>query len=282
MIGVWRPARLFAAAAAWLVTPLAMANPAASAGPVLPVVAEQALAGQVVQIDVYQPPGPVRGAVVLSHGFTRSRSTLGAHAAALAQQGFLALTPDLPSTFNFQRNAQGLAELVALLRAGGTFGPPVPRTVLVGFSAGGLSSLLAAATPGVVGYVGLDPFDRALSSAEQAAAGEGRATGLGLNFAPGLRTPALLLRAPPSRCNAQAVAAPWAQALPALLADRVIANASHCDFEAPSDWLCQLACGAPDPARQAQVRQALLDAVGGWLPPEPVNPANPPASPKVP
>ena len=34
--------------------------------------------------------------------------------------------------------------------------------MLVGLSAGGLSSLLAAHTPGVVGYVGLDPFDRTL------------------------------------------------------------------------------------------------------------------------
>ena len=34
--------------------------------------------------------------------------------------------------------------------------------MLVGFSAGALSSLLAAHTLGVVGYVGLDPFDRML------------------------------------------------------------------------------------------------------------------------
>ena len=38
-------------------------------------------------------------------------------------------------------------------------GPPVDRVMLVGRSAGGLSNLLAADAPGVVGYVSLDPFD---------------------------------------------------------------------------------------------------------------------------
>lgn len=221
---------------------------------------ELTLAGRAVAVDVYRPAGPLRGAAILSHGFTRSRTTLGGHAAALASQGILALTPDLPATFDFRRNAQGLAELVAMLRAGGDLGPPVPRVVLVGFSAGGLSSLLAAATPGVVGYVGLDPFDRSLPDGQ---------TALGLAYAPTLQTEALLLRAPPSRCNAESVAAPWSKALPGLRADRVIAGASHCDFESPSDWMCAIACGAPDPARQALVRAALLEAMDRWLPPVP-------------
>lgn len=218
---------------------------------------ELLLAGRPVTADVYRPGGAVRGAAVLSHGFTRSRTTMGGHASALAEVGVLAITPDLPFTFDFQRNAQALAGLVALLRTGGELGPPVPRVVLVGFSAGALSSLLAAAAPGVVGYVGLDPFDRRVGDSPGA---------LGLGFAPGLPTPAVLVRAPPSGCNAKSVAAPWAQALPALVADRVVDGASHCDFESPSDWVCQLACGAPDPVRQATVRSALMDAIERWLP----------------
>jgi dienelactone hydrolase len=234
---------------------------------------ELGLAGREVAIDLYRPAGDsaaARGAVILAHGFTRSRTTLGGHAAALAAAGVLALTPDLPYTFDFHRNAQGLAELVARLQAGGTFGAPVRRVALVGFSAGALSSLLAAATPGVVGYVGLDPFDRTSSDG---------ATALGRDFAPALRTEAILLRAPPSRCNAQAVAAPWGRLLPALVADRVIDGASHCDFESPSDWICRLACGDTDPARQALVRATLLEAVDRWLPrgprAAPVAPATP-------
>jgi pimeloyl-ACP methyl ester carboxylesterase len=134
----------------------------------------------------------------------------------------------------------------------------VDRVVLVGFSAGALSSLLAAGTPGVVGYVGLDPFDRTRPDGQIA---------LGMTVAPTLRTPAVLVRAEPSRCNAQAVAAPWAGALPALQSDTVIASASHCDFESPTDWICNLACGPADEARQARVGEVVRNAVRGWLVP---------------
>ena len=215
-----------------------------------------ALDGHQVTLDVYLATGPVRGAVILSHGFTRSRATLAGHAQALADVGVLALTPDLPCTFDFRCNARALTALVGSLRAGGTFGAPVERVMLVGFSAGGLSSLLAAATPGVVGFVGMDPFDRTMPD---------EAERLGLAAASRLRTEALLLRAPPSRCNAEAVAAPWATVLPALWRDELIAGASHCDFESPTDWMCRLACGDTAPARQQQVRQELLDAAARWL-----------------
>jgi hypothetical protein len=77
----------------------------------------------------------------------------------------------------------------------------------------------------------------------------------------------VLLRAPPSRCNAQAVSAPWGRALPRLRSDRVIEGASHCDFESPTDWMCALACGAADPARQDVVRRTLIEAADHWLPP---------------
>jgi len=214
------------------------------------------LDGHRVTLDVYPAAGPLRGAAILSHGFTRSRRTLAGHAQALADVGVLAVTPDLPCTFDFRCNARALAALVGALRAGGTFGAPMDKVMLVGFSAGGLSSLLAADTPRVVGLVGLDPFDRTMS---------GETERLGFAAAGRLRTEALLLRAPPSRCNAEAVAAPWGTVLPALWRDDLIAGASHCDFESPTDWMCRLACGDTHPARQQQVRQGLLDAAARWL-----------------
>ena len=166
------------------------------------------------------------------------------------------LTPELPCNFDFRCNARALAALEASLRAGGTFGGPVERVMLVGFSAGSLSSLLAADAPCVVGFVGLDPFDRTLS---------GEAERLGLAAAGRLRTEALLLREPPSRCNADAVAATRGTALPALWRDDLIAGASHCDFESPTDWMCRLACGDTDPARQQRVHQGPLDAASLWM-----------------
>jgi hypothetical protein len=43
-----------------------------------------------VTLDVYPAAGPLRGAAILSHGFTRSRRTLAGHAQALADAGVLA------------------------------------------------------------------------------------------------------------------------------------------------------------------------------------------------
>jgi hypothetical protein len=48
-------------------------------------------------------------------------------APAVAEAGALALTPDLPYTFDFRHNAQGLSDLVARLRAGCPLGAPVDR-----------------------------------------------------------------------------------------------------------------------------------------------------------
>jgi hypothetical protein len=53
--------------------------------------------------------------------------------------------------------------------------------------------------------------------------------------------------------------------LKSLVEDRVIDEASHCDFESPTDRLCQVFCGDAAPARQAIVRQTLHDAVRDWL-----------------
>ena len=212
--------------------------------------------GASVEVDVYKPIGPQKGAAILTHGFTRSRTTMGEHAQALAASGVLAITPDMPCTFDFRCNANAIAGLVNLLRNTDIFGASSQRIMLVGFSAGGLSSLLAADTPGVVGYVGLDPFDRVLPNETERA---------GITASRRLTTEALILRAPASSCNAKAVAAPWGTELKALWRDELIAGASHCDFEAPTDWKCRWACGDADPARQLRVRQGLLDAAARWL-----------------
>lgn len=223
---------------------LALAPPAQAARD-WPV--ELTLAGRPTTVQIYEPdplpPVAGRGAVILVHGFTRTRATMAGHAQALAQAGFVAVAPDLPYSLDSRDNAVALRELMARLREG-SFAPRVERFVLVGFSAGGLSAVLAASAPGVVGYVGLDPFDRP--------------SGVGLDAARALTVPAWLLRAPPSACNAFGIAAPWAGALKGLVEDRVLEGAHHCDFEAPTDWVCRVACGPTAPERQDAVRALLL------------------------
>jgi dienelactone hydrolase len=215
------------------------------------------IGGKTVDVDVYKPAGPHSGAAILTHGGFRNRKTMAEHALALATRGVLTLAPDMPCTFDHRCNARAIAQLVNLLRSTHTFGTRTDRVMLVGFSAGGLSSLLAADTPGVVGFVGLDAYDHLLSNQSER---------LGIVAARRLAIEALLLRAPASSCNAQSVAAPWGLEFKALWRDELIAGATHCDFEAPTDWMCRLACGDTDAARQSIVRQALLDAAARWLP----------------
>ena len=215
------------------------------------------LNGKIVDVDVYKPMTLQTGAAILAHGGFRNRKTMAEHAQALAARGVLVLSPNMPCTFDHRCNARAIAELVNMLRTTNTFGSSVKRVILVGFSAGGLSSLLAADTPGVVGFVGLDAYDHLPSNQPER---------LGIVAARGLVTETLLLRAPASSCNAQSVAAHWRLELKALWRDELIAGASHCDFEAPTDWICRLACGETDTSRQTLVRQALLDAAARWLP----------------
>jgi acetyl esterase/lipase len=240
-----------------LLTLLSTSHAAEPTAKVVPQTQVVKINGQTVEVDVYKPIGPQKGAAILTHGFTRSRTTMGEHAQALAARGVLAITPDMPCTFDFRCNASAIAEMVSVLRNTTTFGGSSQRVMLVGFSAGGLSSLLAADTPGVVGFVGLDPFDRVLTNETERA---------GITASRKLTTEALILRAPASRCNANAVAAPWGSELKALWRDEQIAGASNCDFEAPSDWKCRLACGDTNPARQLQIRNGILDAAARWLP----------------
>lgn len=212
------------------------------------------LSGRPVRVDIYAPADGRRGdAIVLAHGFMRTRASLAGHAAALAEAGYLAVASDLPYAVSARDNGEALADLVALLRTG-TLGLPVERIVLAGFSAGALAALFAAVdTPDLAGYIALDPVE--FPDRE------------GLASARRLQIPAVLLHGPANACNVFRMAAPWADAMPALREDRLIENASHCDFEAPTDGLCTHVCGASDADRQATVRAALLQAAQALLPP---------------
>lgn len=209
-------------------------------------------AGVRMEVEVHRPAGPPAGAVVLAHGFLRGPRTLRGYAEAIAAQGHLAVVPALPSKVDSRANGRALAGLVARLRDG-ALGAPVDRVVLAGFSAGGLAVMLAAGSPGVVGTVALDPFDR-----------PGRA---GLEAAGRAMAPMVLLQGPPSFCNAYGIASPWRAAAPRLDRHRLVEGASHCDFEWPTDASCRLACGATHPAAQAVIRAEVLEAVRRLTPP---------------
>lgn len=223
-------------------------------GPLAVVNAEEVVDFRVAErrfeADLFRPSVAPRGTVVLAHGFLRDRQSLGALARELADRGALVLVPDLPFLADPVANAAALTAIVIDVR-GGRLGPVPARTVLIGFSAGGLASLLAAArTPGVTGWIGLDPVDR---------------DGEGLHVAARVSAPAVILRAVPHSCNAWANSHSWGAFLPRLSRDVLVEAATHCDFENPGDPVCSAACGAPDPQRQEAIRAEVAATVDEWL-----------------
>lgn len=207
------------------------------------------VAGSTTSVDVYQPSfGPSGGVAVIAHGFTRSRERHRDLGRALAEMGITAVIPDLPYTVDHWANGDAIVELARKLEAGALGLAPVDRSrlVLIGTSAGGLATLLAAAKlPGLAGWIGLDPVDR---------------TGSGVRAAAQLTAPAVVLLAERSSCNLYGSGRAIARAVPTLLRSTVLEGASHCDFEAPTNNLCRFMCGKSPPGMPEVTRAQTVGA----------------------
>jgi dienelactone hydrolase len=205
------------------------------------------LAGGVEHVDVYRPAsGAEEGVAVVAHGFTRSRARHRDLGRALAAAGVVAVVPDLPSVVNLWGNGDALARFVQDLENGAVPALAVKRehVVLIGTSAGGLASLLAAAQlPRLAGWIGLDPVDR---------------TGSGTRAAAQLRSPSIVMLAEPSMCNLLASGRSIADALPARWRTVDVTDASHCDFEDPTNNLCQAMCGRSSDATREEIRNEVV------------------------
>ena len=198
-----------------------------------------ALTGTKVPVDVYLPEG-VRQApvVVIAHGFSRSRINMAGWGSLMASNGFIAAVPDLPAWADHQRNGLALSELLDRINRGDIVQEPRPSGVAgsMGFSAGGLSSVLAASSNRCVQcWVGLDPVDLG---------------GLGADAAKRLNFPCVVLQAEPGAWNAQGNSARVVDALPGPVLALRVKGAVHVDAENPTDWLAELVCGKSDPSRR--------------------------------
>jgi pimeloyl-ACP methyl ester carboxylesterase len=194
-------------------------------------------------MDIYRPGnGASIGVAIIAHGFTRSRIRHANLGRAMAEAGVTAVIPDLPNVMDLWGNGNAIVDLVDKLEAG-AFGPmPASRAhlVLVGTSAGGLATVLAAATlPGLAGWIGLDPVDR---------------TGTGSDAAAQLDAPAIVLLGGASSCNLFGSGRAIARALPHLVRTVALKDASHCDFEDPTNNFCRVLCGKSSAQMQARIR----------------------------
>ena len=188
------------------------------------------LAGHPVLVTLYHPPqGDSAPVVIVAHGFTRSRRHMEGWGTDISALGFRVAVLDQPAFSNHKLNGQALADLARQLGKD-------RRVGLVGFSMGGLTTLLAAANQPVDAWVGLDPVDM---------------NGSGVRAAPDLTMPCAILRAEPQAWNMQGNARGLLKALRAPHFALKVRSASHVDAESPTDLLGQLACGFTDPGRQA-------------------------------
>ncbi len=206
------------------------------------------LQGERVSVDLYMPASARRAPVVIvAHGFTRHRRVMSGWGHRIAENGMIAAVPSLPSFANHARNARAVAELAEHLHRPGGLGPGTEstgRTGLVGHSAGGFATLLAAAASDTVHcWIGLDPVDF---------------MDMGLEAVKSLKPPALVLLAEPGAWNRSGNARQWfGRGAADLLALR-IKGSTHCDPENPTSRMAELACGRTDPARRATYERYAL------------------------
>ena len=212
------------------------------------------LTGKSVKVDLFVPqttgPAPL---VIVAHGFSRNRKTMAGWGSMLAQAGFIAVVPDLPYWSDHAGNGRALTELLVKVKAG-EFVPearaPSPAA-LVGFSAGGLATLLASArNTNVSCWVGLDPV------------GTGRQTQAA---AASLKIPGFVLRAEPSPWNAHGNAREIFAALGGPAFSLVVTGATHVDAENPTSRAAEWTCGKSDPTRRAAFGRYLLACLRAGL-----------------
>jgi hypothetical protein len=260
----WLPVLVLLCAAAFRAggaEPSALADTNASVRFVVETVTIE-LVGESQRVDIYRP-APLAAAAervaVVAHGFGRTRVRHRDLGQALAAAGITAVIPDLPNTVNLWGNGEAVVELVHRLEAGAAGLPPVDRAhlVLIGTSAGGLATVIAASQlPGLAGWIGLDPVD---------------GSGMGTDAAARLTVPAVVLLGPSSTCNLFGTGRNVARAVPDLRRAPVMHGASHCDFEGPTNRFCEVLCGRASGERQARIRAETVAAALELLPPAPAS-----------
>ncbi len=202
----------------------------------------------VTPYEMFLPAGAgVKPLIVLAHGFKRSLETMRGWGELWASHGLATvIISQCNSSFLAGRHTENAQDMLGVVsKLGAT------QVIYAGFSAGGLSALLAAnADHRAVGYLGLDPVDSG-----ELAAGEIEQ----------FSRPGLVLLGEASVCNAGSNIEPALASLTQTTVRRV-EGSTHCHFENPYDRRCELACGRVKPQAAALERRQLITlAATVWL-----------------
>ncbi len=207
---------------------------------------------------IYQPDQPrTATSVILGHGFLRDQDNMVELSRAVANAGIRIVTLDFCNmrvwNGHHQRNAQDMRDLAESLGI-------AHDIIFAGFSAGALAAVLAA-----------DNNTRAIMALDLVDQAE-----LGTTAIANLTTPLVGLAGPASGCNANnnGDAIFESRKQPTLSQLLKIDNASHCEFESPSNWLCETACGDKDSDQAATIQRASIiqravDMLTPYLSPQP-------------
>jgi pimeloyl-ACP methyl ester carboxylesterase len=191
--------------------------------------------------------GPAAPLLVLTHGFMRTEAVLADLAEHFASWGLPVATTGLcHSTILDSDPPADAGDLVAFKQMlGGT------DVIYGGHSAGGLRSVLAAsADPLTVAVLGLDLVD---------------GDDLALAAAPSLTVPLYGLAGEAGECNSDANGLAVYAAAPSARVLRVT-EADHCDFEAPTDWMCTMLCeGNNDQVSDAEIQATIRGLATAYL-----------------
>lgn len=194
-------------------------------------------------VTLYVPDGG-GPRVILNHGFARAPANMVGVAQHLASWGFEVATPALChlslAGSDHPQNAADLVTLNSALGGGSVW--------VAGHSAGGLAAFLAAAQDAnIKGVVLLDPTD-----------GEG----LGAAAASSIQKPVYGLLGESNTCNESNNFAPVLASTAGAKVLTVVGS-DHCDFEDPTDWVCETFCSPQGASDSVQVKAdvwALLTA----------------------
>ena len=211
-----------------------------------PLISHASTRGE-IQYTLHSPAAPAGMHFILAHGFLRNPQTMDHVGQALAKQGIETACIKLKrSTLWNGNHVENARDMIALRQA-----LDWKNVTYAGFSAGGLSALIAASLDeACTNLLLLDPVDQG---------------SLGREAAAKIRVPTLAIIGQPGPGNAHRNASAMLAAIPDCRIVE-IPEATHCDFEARPSTLCHRFTGSrPDATRTAKVHETLIQKSSSFL-----------------